>query len=161
MNYLKWNPSKYSDSLTLKEVYEEFKQFTTTNNQQDIPLIVQFFENPKYDIYRFNKLKGSIDLFNHDILHILLNQKMDLKGEAFVIGYTMGNTKSNSHFEILSYKFASSVLFPKSFRFNKNDLKYFDKGYHLGSENKKSNIHKINFKNYFRRTLKELREDFL
>lgn len=159
MNYLKWNPENYKSNLLLKEVYLDFFNFSTTNIQNDIPLIVRFFENPKYDKYRFNRLKGSISLFNHDILHILLKQKMTLNGEAFVIGYTMGNAQGNTFFDIWLYKVVSQYFFPKQFRFSKENLKYFDKGYNLGTSNSFKNVHKIDFKKYYHKSLKEVRED--
>lgn len=159
MKYLKWNPESYKDNILLKEAYLDFSNFTTTNIQNDIPLIVRFFENPKYDKYRFNRLKGSISLFNHDILHILLKQNMDMNAEAFVIGYTMGNANKNTFFDIWLYKIVSQYLFPKQYRFSKKHLIYFDKGFKLGTNNSFKNIHQIDFKKYFHKSLREIRKE--
>lgn len=100
MKYLSWKPN-YSDDTVLKDAYQDMKSFVIAESS-DIPFIIQLFENPKYDFLRLGRLKGSIDLFGHDILHILLKQDMSLMGEAYVIGFTMGTSKK---LKILILKF--------------------------------------------------------
>jgi len=91
MKYLDWEP-KYSDDTLLVDAYKDMQSYSAAD-ASSIPFIIQLFENPKYDFLRFGKVPGSIDLFGHDLIHILLGQDMSLPGEAYVIGYTMGSTK--------------------------------------------------------------------
>ena len=89
---------------------------------------LEIFENPKYDFFRFGRLPGAIDLFGHDLLHILLGQDMSMKGEAYVIGYTMGSTKKITGIDITIFKFISQFFYPKNYRFNAHALLVFRKG---------------------------------
>ena len=73
----------------LKDAIESFKKFDTYKEPSSIHWFVWLIENPKSPI----SLTGAIDLYNHDIIHILLGRGMDVKDEALVIGFTMGNSE--------------------------------------------------------------------
>lgn len=160
MKYLRWNPNKYSDSCKLIDAYNDFRNYITAQKQEDIPLIVQIMENPRYDKYRFYRIKGSISLEDHDLLHIILKQKIDLKGEAYIIGYTMGSAKGNIILDLLIYQLVSVLLYPKNYRFKLNHIKIMNRGYYEGKKSKVDDLHKIPFKNMMNETLKELRDKF-
>ncbi|MGL5938882.1 MAG: hypothetical protein ACRC2S_00625 [Waterburya sp.] len=77
-------------------------------------------------------LPGNICLYNHDLLHILLEQDLSPGGEAFVIGFSMGNNPSTKKTHVIIYKFFSQYLYPQKYRFNRQHLIQFDWGYSYG-----------------------------
>ena len=155
MKYLDWKPT-YSDNTLLIDAYEDMQMYSAAK-ASSIPLIIQLFENPKYDFLRFGRLPGSIDLFGHDILHILLSQNMAMKGEAYVIGYTMGSTKKITHFDIVIFKLISQFLYPRNYRFNAQALEVFIKGIEEGFNAKANNLNKVNFNSLLHKPLSEVR----
>ena len=78
--------------MTLKQAIKEFKSTNSYKTQSDIHWFVWLLENPKSPF----RLSGAVNLFNHDIIHILLNRGMDVDDEAYVIGFTMGNSEPSS-----------------------------------------------------------------
>ena len=78
--------------MILRKAIEKWRASDTYKKQGQIHWFVWLLENPSSPI----SLTGAVDLYNHDIIHILLNRGMEVKDEAMVIGFTMGNSKSTS-----------------------------------------------------------------
>ena len=95
----KWVPKGDKKLKTFVKEMEPFKL-----HQEDVPLIIKLVENPKYDIGLF---AGNISLHNHDCIHVLLGRGLQLKDEAFVIGYTMGTTQKMSRWRRNLYMFCT------------------------------------------------------
>ena len=147
------SPSKsYSDSSPLAKSLETLGGF----EQQDIPFWIWLLENPQSLI----SLPGSISLFNHDCLHILLDCGLSLEDEAFVIGFTMGNDPRTNPFHIAIYYFFASFIFPADYRFNAEQFKHFFAGYKMAREIDFSCIHKVDFGAYRDSTIGDLRSKF-
>lgn len=123
--------------------------------QEDIPFWIWLIENPQSPL----SLPGSINLFNHDCLHILLDCGLTLEDEAFVIGFTMGNDPSTRSFHLAIYKFFASFVFPAEYRFTKEHFKFFFAGYDIGREINSNCMHKIDFNKYLDRKIVDLRKD--
>ena len=109
----------------------------TYKEQSKIHWFVWLLENPKSPI----SLTGAIDLYNHDIIHILLNRGMDVRDEAMVIGFTMGNSETTSSWVRWLFEFCARYLYPEGYQFNENDLLEFERGYAYGYTRPKRNIH--------------------
>lgn len=137
-------------SITLKEARQNLPKGC---RPEDIPWIVRLLENPRSVL----ALPGKITLYNHDCLHILLNKKFNLKDEAFVIGFTMGNDLKTNWFHLLIFKFFSRFIYPKGYRFNVAHLKEFDLGVSYGRKISNKNINQIDFQKYENITVDELR----
>ncbi len=76
--------------MTLRQILESSSHLKA--EQDDIPLIIQLVENPKFDISGIDLFNRAVDLHTHDCIHVILGRAMLPKDEAFVIGFTMGST---------------------------------------------------------------------
>ena len=121
----------------LKEAIGTFKKFDTYKEPSAIHWFVWLIENPKSPV----SLAGAVDLYNHDIIHILLNRGMDVKDEAMVIGFTMGNSESSNGFVKWLFLLCARWLYPSGYRFNEEETKEFNRGYSYGLTRRKRNIH--------------------
>ena len=111
-------------------------------------------ENPKSPI----SLTGAIDLYHHDIIHILLNRGMKVKDEAVVIGFTMGNSETTKPWVKRLFEFCVRYLYPEGYRFTPEDILEFEMGYAYGLSRAKKNIHLADFNT--RKTIAKLRKEW-
>ena len=121
----------------LKDAIATFKKFDNYIEPTSINWFVWLIENPKSPI----SLAGAVDLYNHDIIHILLNRGMDVKDEAMVIGFTMGNSESSSGLTKWLFLLCARWLYPSGYRFNAEETKEYNRGYSYGTTRRKRNIH--------------------
>jgi hypothetical protein len=98
------------------------------DSPEKIPKIVRLLENPQSIL----ALPGKISLEDHDYLHILLNQDLSNAGEAFVIGFCMGNDPDTHKIHVRIFKFFSQHVYPKSYQFNKKHLIKYNLGFCYG-----------------------------
>ena len=77
---------------SLRSALEEMKEGVGEDllSQDSVPLIIRLVENPNYKTSKI--FTGAVDLVTHDCIHLLLERGVQLKDEAFVIGFTMGST---------------------------------------------------------------------
>ena len=123
--------------MTLKQAIKEFRSTDSYKKQSDIHWFVWLLENPESPI----SLTGAVDLQNHDIIHILLDRGMDIDDEAFVIGFTMGNSKDTNSLVKWLFELSARWLYPDGYRFNETDMIEFNRGYDYGLNLKTKNIH--------------------
>ena len=121
----------------LKDAIATFKKFDNYKEPTSINWFVWLIENPKSPI----SLAGAVDLYNHDIIHIILNRGMDVKDEAMVIGFTMGNSESSSGLSKWLFLLCARLLYPNGYRFSAEEVKEYNKGYSYGMTRRKRNIH--------------------
>jgi len=121
----------------LKDAIATFKKFDNYKEPTSINWFVWLIENPKSPI----SLAGAVDLYNHDIIHIILNRGMDVKDEAMVIGFTMGNSESSSGLSKWLFLLCARLLYPDGYRFSAEEVKEYNKGYSYGMTRRKRNIH--------------------
>jgi hypothetical protein len=136
--------------MQLQEAYESF----VYNKPAEIPFIIWLLENPGSPI----ALPGSIDLYGHDCIHLLLNRGMSNYDEAFVIGFTMGNATGLEERHLDAFRVFARFFYPKLYRFNPGHLRSFDLGVAYGRAVESKNIHQVDFKLYERCTIHVLRE---
>jgi len=100
--------------------------------QDQIPLMVQLVENPRFDLPGFDIFPGATSLETHDYIHILLGRGLHAVDEAFVLGFTMGSTNRLSATEEALYAFFTRYLYPKSYRFKDDEIAVFRDAVRLG-----------------------------
>ena len=105
--------------------------------QSSIHWFVWLLENPVSPI----SLTGAIDLENHDLIHILLDRGMEIRDEAMVIGFTMGNSTGTTSLVKWLFEFCARYLYPAGYKFDDADIVEFNRGYAYGYTRSKRNIH--------------------
>ena len=125
-----WHLPLSRDNVTVIEAEQSMTDVGA--GQQEIPLIVQLIENPKFQIPGLEFFHGAVDLETHDAIHILLGRGLLPMDEAFTIGFTMGSTCRITAVEETLYQFFSKNLYPKYYRFSEEDLEVFRDAVRLG-----------------------------
>ena len=118
-----WFVPLSEEKRALREAYTELLAFGL--KQEDIPLIIQMVENPKFDLPGIDIFHGSTDLRTHDFIHILLGRGVMIKDEAFVIGFTMGSTNRVTTTEERLFSLVTQYFYPKGYRFTSEDLQVY------------------------------------
>ena len=140
--------------MLLSKAIEKWQDNSTYKEPSTIHWFVWLLENPKSPI----SLTGAIDLYNHDIIHILLDRGMLNRDEAMVIGFTMGNSETTSSWVRWLFEFCARYLYPVSYRFNEYDLLEFEKGFAYGYTRSRRNIHLAKFD--VKRDVEEIRKEW-
>jgi hypothetical protein len=129
-SYKTWHIPLSQETITLREAVGTLSALGA--KQEDVPLMVQLVENPRFDLPGFDIFHGAVDLKTHDRIHILLGRGLLPMDEAFVIGFTMGSTNRVTTLEENLYAFFSKHLYPKIFRFRDDDVRVFRDAVKLG-----------------------------
>ena len=140
--------------MLLSNAIEKWQDNPTYKEPSTIHWFVWLLENPKSPI----SLTGAIDLYNHDIIHILLDRGMLNRDEAMVIGFTMGNSETTSSWVRWLFEFCARYLYPESYRFNEHDLLEFERGFAYGYTRSKRNIHLAKFN--IKQDIEEIRKEW-
>ena len=140
--------------MFLYKAIEKWQDNPTYKEPSTIHWFVWLLENPKSPI----SLTGAIDLYNHDIIHILLDRGMLNRDEAMVIGFTMGNSETTSSWVRWLFEFCARYLYPESYRFNEHDLLEFERGFAYGYTRSRRNIHLAKFD--VKRDVEEIRNEW-
>jgi len=140
--------------MLLSSAIEKWQDNSTYKEPSTIHWFVWLLENPKSPI----SLTGAIDLYNHDIIHILLDRGMLNRDEAMVIGFTMGNSETTSSWVRWLFEFCARYLYPVSYRFNEYDLLEFERGFAYGYTRSRRNIHLAKFD--VKRDIEEIRKEW-
>ncbi len=143
-SWKEWYISLEVENLTLQQALDS--QALLGASQEQIPLIVQLVENPKFDLPFIDIFKGAVGIKEHDILHSLLGRGMLPADEAFVIGFTMGSSNRMTTMERKLYSFIAKNLYPKYFKMSEEDIIIFKKAAHLGYVSDCQPLNKIDFK---------------
>lgn len=138
------------EAFTLREAYDAF----VLDLQGDIPFLIWLLENPNSAL----ALPGKVDLHGHDCIHLLLNRGKSNFDEAFVIGFTMGNSSEikEHHFKI--FRTFATRFYPAKYRFNRYHMKAFEQGVTYGESLNYKNINLVNFELYVGTSIKTLRD---
>ena len=152
-----WFVPLAQDSLTLREAMAEMDKIAL--EQGDIPLIVKLVENPDYDyLPGMDIFSGATSLETHDYIHLLLGRGVLPKDEAFILGFTMGSTNRVGAFEEKLYGLFTRYLYPKHYRFSKQDFEVYKDAVRLGYISDCRPLDKVDYKALLDVTLKEARE---
>jgi hypothetical protein len=142
---------EHLDSLTLKAAYEMLEGDPSSK----IPFIVWLIENPASPL----AFPGCIDLYGHDCIHLLLKQGFTSEGEAYVVGFTMGNDARTTQFHLMIFKLAAQVLYPEKYRLSASELKTFERGFLAGRSVRVKNLNQTSFKEWEYKVLGQVRAE--
>lgn len=151
-----WNIPLSDDHLTLGDAFAKMQAISL--EQEDIPLIVQLVENPRYDLPGIDLFRGATDLRTHDYIHLLLGRGVLPKDEAFVLGFTMGSTNRVTTTEKRLYTFVTRYLYPKVYRMSDQDVEVYKDAVKLGYVSDCQQLNKVTFEDYDHLTLAQARE---
>ena len=144
-----WFPGLNNDARTLRDVLDELPAAPPAA----IPWVVRLFENDQ----GWLRLHGAVNLEHHDMIHVLLGRGLLDQDEAFVIGFTMGSTKSVSRLERWFFKCAVSRLYPEPYRISRKILASYDLGLEAGREFGIKDLHRRLHRGMLDRPLGETR----
>lgn len=145
-------PDRYLDPnyCTLHDVVQQL----SIDDPTEIPFMVWLIENPDSSI----AFPGKIDLYRHDCLHAILNRGHSLADEAFVRGFTIGNSTQTNRLHLLLFKVISSTLYPKKYRFSWKHFHRFDTGFIYGRSIPVRDLNQFDFRADQNRTVSQIRQ---
>ena len=149
LNFAHLNAGVDIGEMRMIDAYNRFVKDEPSN----IPVSVWLLENPNSPI----ALPGCVELKGHDYIHLLLNRGMSLFDEAFVVGFTMGNSDRLKPRHLNIYKLLSALFFPKAYKFNSFHMKAFDFGVMYGQSIEKTNINEVDFEKYSDHSVNDVR----
>jgi hypothetical protein len=157
LSYRQWHNPLARDQLTLQEVRDSMSWVGAA--QQEIPLMIQLVENPKYRIPGFTLFHGAVDLEQHDCIHIILGRGLLEMDEAFTIWFTMGSTKKVTTTEEQLFSLISQYLYPKVYQFGEKEIAVFKDAVRLGYISACTALDEVDFKQYSGLPLHKIRDD--
>ena len=157
VSWEEWHIPFSRNQITLRAAKESLAAVGA--KQQEIPLMIQLVENPRYDIPGFDFFHGAVDLATHDAIHILLGRGLLPKDEAFVIGFTMGSTDQVTTLEENLYALFSKHFYPKVYQFQDEEIRIFKDATKLGFISNVRPLDKIDYVKYLDWKLGDIRED--
>lgn len=155
-SYLNWHIPLSYDDITLQQALDDLDSVKA--DQQDIPLMVQLIENPKFRLPGFEIFHGSVDLQQHDCIHILLGRGLSSIDEAFTIGFTMGTTNKVSTTEERLYGLIAKYFYPTVYQFRDNDIDVFKNAVRLGFISSCQALDTVNFVQFMDTNLNTVRQ---
>ena len=157
LNWTDWHIPFSQDQLTLREAKANLARLGA--KQEEIPLMIQLVENPRYHIPGFKFFHGAVDLATHDSIHILLGRGLLAKDEAFVIGFTMGSTDQVTTLEENLYALFAKHLYPKVFQFQDEEIRIFKDASKLGFISSCRPLDQVDYTKYLDWNLGAIRAD--
>ncbi len=127
------------------------------NDPDEIPLLIQLVENPKYRLPGISWFHGRVDLQQHDCVHILLGRGLLSKDEAFVIGFTMGASGTRSSAEENAFCSIARHLYPDIYQFDDEDISIFKDALRLAQVNRPAELDSFDFRPWMQQSLAKLR----
>ena len=155
MPWRAWHFPLDDETTTLRETLEQAEAHLF--EQDDVPLIVQIVENPRFRIPWVNLLGGRVDLHDHDCIHALLGRGLLAKDEAFVIGFTMGSTNRITTAQAKLYELAARYLYPGTYRFTDDDVHIFQDAVALGFVSDCTPLDQVDYRAMMHMSLGEVR----
>lgn len=155
ISYRDWYIPYLQDDITLRQAQQSMSNVRA--EEEEIPLMVQLVENPKFQIPGFRLFHGAVDLQQHDFIHIVLGRGLLEKDEAFTIGFTMGTTNKVSTTEEKLYSIIAQYLYPKVYKFDKDDIEVFGNAVRLGYISSCVALDEFDFTPCLDMTLREVR----
>lgn len=130
-SYRDWHVPWSRSDITLRQGLDYLA--TLAARADEIPLLIRLIENPRYKIPGITLFHGSVELRQHDCIHLLLGRGLLSKDEAFVIGFTMGSTGVVSTVEETLFCKIARHLYPRIYRFDHEDEEIFRDAVKLGA----------------------------
>ena len=156
-NWKEWHIPYSKDEITLRDAKASLSVLGA--RQEEIPLMIQLVENPRFNIPGIDFFHGAVELDTHDSIHILLERGLLAKDEAFVIGFTMGSTNKVTTLEERLYGLFSKHLYPKAYQFKDEEIRIFKDATKLGYVSDCQPLDKINYRKYLDWKIRDIRKD--
>jgi hypothetical protein len=157
ISYKDWHIPFCRDETTLRAARDSLCALGA--KQEDIPLMIQLVENPRFNIPGFDIFHGAVDIRTHDYIHIILGRGLLPKDEAFVIGFTMGSTNKVTTLEENLYSLISKHFYPKVYQFDEEAVRIFKDAVKLGFISDCQPLDQIDYEKYLDWKLKEVRQE--
>jgi len=148
-------PVSYTE-FSLGEILSSAEHMAAEQN--DIPLMVQLIENPKFDIPGITLFNGSVGIDAHDCIHAILGRGMLPKDEAFIIGFTMGSTNRVSSTEEKLYTLAAKYLYPGPYKFKDDEIQVFKDAVRLGYISDCASLDVVDYNGYLDMNIEDARQ---
>jgi hypothetical protein len=158
ISYEAWFNPLSNGKATLQSVYDSLQRLDGALNQKQVPRIIQWVENPKYDLPGVEFFPGATDLFTHDCIHILLGRGLTARDEAFVLGFTMGATDLMGTFRSGLFLNIVKYLYPKDYKLSKDEQLTFRHAWELGDVSSCVAIHKVNYRELMHLPIEQIRK---
>jgi hypothetical protein len=152
-----WFVPLSTTDLTLQQAHSQLDEFGL--EQEDVPLIIQLVENPKYDLPGIDIFHGATNLDTHDYIHILLGRGVMIKDEAFVLGFTMGSSNRVTTTEERLFGFLTKYIYPKNYQFTDQDLDVFKDAVRLSFISDCQSLAKVDYKKYIEWPVQKIRDE--
>lgn len=156
ISYQQWHTPINRDQLTLRAAHKSLSRVGA--DKEEVPLMIQLVENPKYKIPGLTLFHGAVDLEQHDYIHILLGRGLLDMDEAFTIGFTMGSTNKVTTTEEQLFTLIAQYLYPKVYQFGENEIEVFKNAVRLGYISSCPALDQTDFTSYLDLPLKVIRE---
>ena len=156
ISYRDWHVPYLRDGLSLADALQDMSRVGA--REEDIPLMVQLVENPKFRIPGITLFHGAVGLELHDAIHIILGRGLLPMDEAFTIGFTMGSTGLVSTVEEKLYSLLAQYVYPSAYQFSDDDIAVFSNAVRLGHISACQPLDSFDFSPYRERPLHELRQ---
>ena len=155
LSYRDWHLPFRRDALSLTEARQDLSRVSA--KAEEIPLLVQLVENPKFHIPGVTLFHGAVGLKQHDDIHILLGRGLLPMDETFTIGFTMGSTGLVSTVEEKLYALLAQYVYPGTYQFSDDDIAVFRQAVRLGHISACQPLDRFDFSPYRERPLHEVR----
>ncbi|MDC0434604.1 hypothetical protein OAM69_03065 [bacterium] len=155
LKWNEWSPGLDTDHMTIREVLATMPR----SNPNDVPAIVQKYENPDSP----DCLPGSISLQRHDCLHALLGRGLHVQDEAFIIGATMGSASDITKEIVQQFIQISTTEYPEAWRFKESHIASYKLGVGFAEDAlRNKNLHLTPFEEspLFDTSIREVRHIF-
>jgi hypothetical protein len=139
------------DDCKLAVAYQKVKGDPAT----DIPFLMWLLENPDSKF----ALPGNIGLYNHDCMHLILQQGFTSDNEAYVVGFSMGNDTRTNWIHTTIIKIVSVFVYPKKYRWQRSNVAAFERGLAVGKMTEMKNLNQEMPEDWNRKTVREIRAE--
>jgi hypothetical protein len=144
----RWTPGFDNDERSLASVYRDMPRDPASS----IPWYVWLLENPNSPC----ALSGSVDLFGHDCIHIVLGRGLLQQDEAFVLGFTMGSSRC-PRWQAKLFLWCARHVYRGAFRFSPADCDVYEQARRAAQQCRTAPLQDIDFRSWLERPLGELR----
>lgn len=97
----------------------------SSDDRLDSPLMVKLAEAQKLSSASLQVFSGTIDLFQHDCIQILLGRGLHDMDEAYTAGFTMGSSKKVTDSEHSLHAFIAKHIYPNVYKFTDQEIAIF------------------------------------
>jgi hypothetical protein len=146
----RWQPGLIDARCSLRDAYAEMPG----DRDLRVPFVVRLLENPSS---RF-ALPGAVELFGHDCVHLLLGRGLLAQDEAFVLGFTMGSSRSLRAWHVRLFQTSARWLYREAYRFSAIDGEVLELGVAAAHAMGCRDLASVDFRALQDSSLAELRE---